>query len=666
MLGTIIEYIEHGRFVCAVVTGEPGKRLHLLNLNGREVKLAANRVVHQSRRRLPVDTAGRDQLIAELKEICALRANMELPVSLHEVWQLIAEEGDAKFAPRFLAELCFGGEVDDDQEAAFLRAVFEDKIYFKYRGEHIRAHSPEAVAQLIERREREREKEAFLDAAAVALRRVWRGEEAGEWERDRVVGILRDYYLLGKECGGETAIMARDLLKRAGLTAPHDPFHVLVKLGVWSAHENLGVLRHGVPVEFGPEALAQGESIVAALESEHFYGRRDYRDLPLVTVDGAATRDFDDALHIERRGENFLVGVHISDVAGHIPPKSPLFREAEARVSSLYFPDAVIPMLPPSLSEGALSLIEGRDRPAVSCMVTLSPDGEVLSYQLVRSLVRVRRQLTYEQAERQARRDGADLHDLLTLSVRLKQRRIKAGALIIPIPDVNFRFDERGDVAEVRLSPVDSPMRSMVAEYMVLANTLFARFLADRQEPGLYRSQGPARKRFFSQPDESDLFVNFRQRRFLSRGNLTTTPKRHDGVGVEQYTTVTSPIRRLLDLVVQHQITGILAGRGAPFMLSDLNEFAAIITSTQSRLNVVRQLRHRYWLFRYLERRQGERFSAFVLDKRNRKVQVVLRDFLFEGELPFNNAIRPDLGDEVMVRVARVSAMDNIIRLEWG
>ena len=665
MPGTIIEYIEHGRFICAVVIGEAGKRLRLLNLNGREVKLAAARVVHSSRRRLPVDGISREQLMAELQEICARRGAIELPVPLEEVWQLAAEEEGETFTARFLAELCFGGEVDDDREAAFLRAVFADKIFFRYRDGRVQAHSPEAVAQLQERREQEQAREIFLEETAAALRRIRRGEEPGDWDREQGVGLLRDFYLLGKECPGERAVMARELLKRAGCTAPHDPFHLLVELGEWGPHENLGLLRYGLPVDFPQEALEQGKAIVNALDREHFYGRRDYRDLPLITVDGVSTRDFDDALHIERKGENFLVGIHISDVAGHIPPGTPLFREAEARISSLYFPDAVIPMLPPELSEGALSLIEGRDRPAVSCMVTLSPEGEVLSFQIVRSLVRVRHQLSYDQAERLATRDGSDLQLLALLADRLRRRRIEAGALIIPIPDVVFRF-QNGEVSEVRLSPVDSPMRSMVAEFMVLCNTLSARFLADREEPGLYRTQGPAHKRFFTQPDENDLFTNFRQRRFLSRGHLITTPKRHDGVGVEAYTTVTSPIRRLLDLVIQHQITGILAGNGATFTVPQLNEFAAIITTTQSRLNQVRQLRHRYWLFRYLEPRQGERFPAFVLDKRNRKVQVVLKDFLFEGELPFNNAIRPDLGDEVMVRLAKVSALDNLIRLEWG
>ena len=96
-----------------------------------------------------------------------------------------------------------------------------------------------------------------------------------------------------------------------------------------------------------------------------------------------------------------------------------------------------------------------------------------------------------------------------------------------------------------------------------------------------------------------------------------------------------------------------------------MNEFASLITSAQSRVNLVRQLRHRYWLYKYLENKKGEYLSAIVLDKRNNKVQVVLQDYLFEGELPPNQAIRPEAGDTVRVKIAKVSPMDDVLGLEW-
>ena len=659
MQGKIIEYVEHGKFICAAIMEEAGGRLHLLNQNGREVKLTPNRVVHQSRPVISVK-ADHDLIIKTLQETDRTRQHLALPVPLEEVWQLASEEEDLTFTPQFLADLCFGGQATEDQVSSLLRAVFSDPIYFKFRDNHIVAHAPEVVAQLLAKQEEARQRENMLKVGAQALKKIMAGETPESWPEQDCLKIIGDHYLFDKEA--EHGELARELMKEAGLTRPHDAYWIMVKSGRWQEHENIGLLRHRPPVEFSDEAMDQARAIVAQAQTLPLEGRLDLRHLPVITIDGASTRDFDDALHLVRDGENFEVGIHISDVAHYVPPGSPLFKEAEARSTSIYFPDAVVPMLPRELSEGTLSLLKDQDRAALTFLVTLSPDGEIIKSRIVRSVVRVQRQLSYQEAESLVSSDQ-ELAHLADLSRRLMRRRVAAGALIIPIPDVVFHFHQ-GRVTAIRLMEVDTLMRSLVSEFMVLANTLAASFLADRQEPGLYRTQEPARKRLMQQP-EHDLYLNFRQRRFLARGLLITTPKRHDGVGVEQYTTVTSPIRRLLDLVIQHQIGSILAGRGARFREREMHEFSSLISSAQSRVNLVRQLRHRYWLFTYLEQKKGEYLPALVLDTRHNKVQVVLLDYLFESELPANQAIRPEHGDTVRVRVAKVSPLDDTLTLEW-
>ena len=661
MQGTIIEYVEHGKFICAIVTAQQGSRLHLLNQNGREINLPKNRVVHQSSKTIAIDQ-GRDQLIKHLQDTASSRQAIKLPVSLAEIWQFITEERDQQFQPKFLTELCFSDETGDDQIAAFTRAIFNDKTYFKYKGELILAHSPETVEQLMEKKERERQKEIILQSGAKALKKLSEGIETDNWPRQDCLNILQDYYLFDKDA--EQWQLARELLQRSSLTKPHDVFHILVATGRWHKNQNIHLLRQQVPLDFSDEALSQAEVIVENSDSAVSTDRLDLRHLPVLTIDGASTRDFDDALHVEQKGDNFEVGIHITDVARYIAPRSPLFNEAEARTTSIYLPDSTVPMLPKVLSEGSLSLIEGKDRAAVSFIITLSSDGDILNSKIVRSLVQVKRQLSYDMAEAMLD-DDTDLQHLVMLSKKLQQKRISNDALIILVPDVVFRFDrDHQSITDIVLNDVDSTMRVLVSEFMILANSLGAKFLADRQEPGLFRSQDLPNKRFFTQP-EHDLFINFRQRRFLSRGHLTTTPKRHSGVGVEQYTTLTSPIRRLLDLVVQHQIVSILSGQGSRFSESEMSCFGSIITSAQSKVNLVRQLRHRYWLFKFLETKAGSRLPAIVLDKRNRKVQVVLKDFLFESDLPANQATHLELGDIITVKLSKVSALDNTIRLEW-
>ncbi len=657
--GKIIEYIEHGRFICGVVLQDSGKRLHLLNQNGREVSLPPARILDASTGQIG-QCSSRDEWLKQLKSVDETRKEKMAAIDLEEIWTLASEEPETVFSPRFLAELAFGEEATDDHVAAFMRCIFVDRLFFKYKEGKINAHSPEVVEQLRIRAEKERQKEAFLVEGAKHLTAIWQGTNDDWQDKDTCLHLLSDYYLFGNEI--PESDVARELLKRAGLTAPHDAYLLLVKAGVWERNENIPLLRHEVPVEFPDVVQEKAMSMETKVDELLAEGRKDFRKLPILTIDGEYTRDFDDALHIEKRGDNYMVGIHITDVAHYIKPGDPLFQEAVRRVTSIYFADGRVPMLPPEISEGVCSLIAGQDRPAMSFMVLLNEEGEVLDYDIYASIVKVDRQLSYSEVNDLIGRDR-ELTDLSRLADTLKQRRISGGAILLPIPDVNIIFD-RDDTVAVRLDDVDSPARRLIAEFMVLANTLGARYVADQEVPGLYRIQGEPRKRLLY-GQEKELFAIYRQRKFLSPAQLVTKAAQHSCVGVPQYTTVTSPIRRLLDLVMQLQIMSVLQGRGSMFSEAELKNMARDITTVQSKVNLVRQLRHRYWLLKFLAASVGKRVSALVIDKGPKRIQIVLTDCLLDGDLPANQAMHADPGDVISVKVARVSPLDNLLRLEW-
>jgi exoribonuclease II len=657
--GKIVEYIEQGRFICAMVLEEQNRRLRVVNQNGRDVNLPFSRIVHQSGGRFPAES--RDEIEQILRETAEKRQHLMQEVNLAELWELTRESPEVSFTASFLAELAFGAGSGDDQVAAFLRCVFEDRLYFKYKDGMVIAHPPEVVEQLQTRQEKERQKEVLLTAGARGLMELAKGEVPNDFpERETCLRLVRDYYLFGNEAPeSETA---RELLKRAHLTRPHDPFNLLVRAGVWHPHENIHLLRQQLPVEFAAEAITQADSLSEAdPETLIAAGHRDLRHLPLLTIDGESTRDYDDALHLEKRGENYLVGIHVTDVAHFVKPGDPLYMEAVRRATSIYLPDRQIPMLPPFISEGICSLIAGRPRAALSFLVLLSPRGEVVDFDIISSLVTVKRQLSYPRADQMISHDE-ELRILAALSLELRQRRLEKGAMLLPIPDVDIRIGPDEEI-EIALSDVDTPARTLVAEFMVLANSLGAQLVADRQAPGLFRSQEPPRK-IISSGLEKDLLVNFMQRRCLAPGRLGTAPLPHSGVGVMMYTTVTSPIRRLLDLIMQHQIKSLIRGRGALFSDSELQDLAGVITSTQGRVGLVRQLRCRYWILRFLEKHRGERFEALVLARGPKRVQVLLSELLLESDLPLPQA-RVHAGARVDVAIGQVSALDDFLRLEW-
>ncbi len=656
--GKIIEYIDQSRFICALVIEDNGKRLRLVNQNGREMNLPLGRVIHQTDQRYPLELS-REDIQRMLKETTARRQELTSLVNLAEIWELAVEEDDSAFSPDFLAELNFGGEITDEHVAAFLRCVFSDRLFFKYREGRVLVHSQEVVEQLKDKAAKEKAREELLEKGAEALQNLMRGKDIDDWpEREKCLSLLADYYLHGNEAPQSST--TRELLKRARLTRPHDPFYLLVAAGVWDENENIPLLKKELPVEFSDAVMAEADVAEPSADELLAAGRRDLRHLELLTIDGASTRDFDDALHLEERDNGILVGIHIADVTPWVPVGSALFNEALERGTSLYFPEGQIPMLPESLSQGVCSLLKDKPRPAISFLVLLSSSGEVLEFELCRSVVSVKRRLTYSDAGKMLEHDK-ELQVLARLSQALRERRLENGALLLPIPDVNIRI---GEQVQVTLSDVDTPARTLVAEFMVLANTLGGQYLCDREIPGLYRCQEPPRKRLY-QGAEKDLFLNFRQRKYLSRGELQIKPGRHSGVGVPQYTTVTSPIRRLLDLVIEHQLVNVLQGKGQLFSQSDCKDYMAKIIHSLSRANFVRQSRQRYWILSYLVQKVGSRLSAFVVDIQSRRIRVVIKEVLLETDLPLGRNDDIELGDVIRLKLTKVDPLDNTLRLEW-
>jgi exoribonuclease-2 len=147
--------------------------------------------------------------------------------------------------------------------------------------------------------------------------------------------------------------------------------------------------------------------------------------------------------------------------------------------------------------------------------------------------------------------------------------------------------------------------------------------------------------------------------------HLLTTPKSHSCVGAPQYTTITSPIRRLLDLIMQLQINYLIMGKGILFSKKDMKHFGSIIQTTLEKANGVKYLRQRYWILKYLQARKSARLPALVVDSGSKRVHIFLEEFLLDADLPLNPAFKVTAGDTVVVKIAKVDPLGNILKLEW-
>ena len=526
--------------------------------------------------------------------------------------------------------------------------------------------SPVVVERLLAQRAKEALRLERIAKGAKWLETIWQDESPTSPDNDFEDAVeefwipaLQDYCIQGDD--SDYAPSVKGLLKHAGLSGHSDAFNTLVKAGVWDSNQNLELIRQGIKADFPPEVLEQAEVLAARQPDPSAEGREDLRAIHIVTIDGAESRDLDDALSFCKKGTGWEIGIHITDIGTETEPGTPLFNEAVSRATSIYLPEQQIPMLPDILSHDQWSLLQDRDRRALSFFISVDNHGRITGSRITRSIIRVARRMSYREAEEDILTGGhlAPLHDLCG---RLMKRRIENGALPLPIPELIINVTD-GQVS-VNLGRL-GPARFLVSECMILANVVAARFLRDNRIPALYRSQPPPRQQIIF-GEEQDLLANYRQRRLISRGSLGPSPEKHSGLGVDCYTTVTSPLRRGLDLLMQQQITSFLKTGKPEHTANDLEDIAIKLSSGLAAAAAVRQNRTRYWTLKYLETRKEEPIKAWILEKmRGNKLLVVLQDTLTPVEIPLRPQLEWALDMEIDVKIKRVVPWENILKVDW-
>jgi len=257
----------------------------------------------------------------------------------------------------------------------------------------------------------------------------------------------------------------------------------------------LVILKFGLPDEFSPELDAQAEKLTADLTPQALAGRLDLRQLPLVTIDGENARDFDDGVSVVKSPEgNYTLYVAIADVSHYVAPGSALDQEAQARGTSIYFPQRAVHMLPERMATDICSLKPGEDRLAVTVILDYDRLGILKDYRFARSVVRNHARLTYRlvqslltEKDRELRRSYRPFLKMLDwmaeLCLLLRERRGERGSLLMSIPEAEVILDERGWPVDMRR--VDHLVaHQIIEEFMIAANEAVATYLG---EPCLFR-----------------------------------------------------------------------------------------------------------------------------------------------------------------------------------
>lgn len=256
------------------------------------------------------------------------------------------------------------------------------------------------------------------------------------------------------------------------------------------------IRKHQLPRSFSEAVLAEARS-VARIDPAELPHRRDFRGLPIVTIDGESAKDFDDAVYVEEQPDGgWLLQVHIADVSHYVQPGSLLDLEARLRGTSVYFPDRAIPMLPQELSTDICSLRPGQDRLVLSCLIRLDAEARILGYEVVEGLIRSAARMTYTEVhailsgDRPTRERYAQLVPAFERMQRLAQlmnrRRSERGSIDFDLPEPVIDFDEQGQMRGVSRSERTWANR-LIEEFMLAANECVASWLEDLAVPSLYR-----------------------------------------------------------------------------------------------------------------------------------------------------------------------------------
>jgi exoribonuclease-2 len=657
--GKVVAFFEQKKILLAVCLEVKGNKLHLLTEENREMTLGPNRIVLASSQTLN-PTLPHESLLETLKEAGKQQKELTGACSLRELWELVWEER-REFSLQDLAELIFNPPVTFNQEMGLFRALFEDRLYFKPKADLYEPREPEKVEEIVLQIEREAEQAREIEEGSRWLARIWSGEPADPSPRkDEIIRVLKEFAILGTEAPDQAK--ARALLQAAQISSPHAPFELLVRMGVWGEDENLFLHRHQISQAFPEKVLSEAEQILAQ-SSRGIAPQPQDCDLTFLhplTIDSEFSRDIDDGLSVQRMGNDLQVGIHITDVATYLNGFAEIFREAMARATSIYLPDQRIPMIPPILSEGACSLIVGEKRRAVSFLVRFDPEGGMLEYRIVPSIIQVERRLSYDQVDHLLEEMDEELTLLKRISERLGQRRIEMGAFFIPRPERVIRVNRDKEIILYKRDR-ESPSQKMVAEFMILANSLTALFLKEKEVPAIYRGQMEPREKV-PPMEKFDALQAYRLRRIMNRVEVSTRPSRHAGLGAEAYLTLTSPIRRFYDLLVERQILGSLRGT-AVMTQEQLEEIISQVGPILSRVGLVEELTEQYWVMRFLEKKIGSTTTAVVLDRFSNRYHIHLEEYLLEVDMAANPGREFIPGDQVLVRIEKSNARQGILKI---
>lgn len=430
-----------------------------------------------------------------------------------------------------------------------------------------------------------------------------------------------------------------------------------------------------LPVEFPEKVMNQAARTAQEVSEADRAGRRDLRDVVMVTIDGEDAKDLDDAVSVSFDGEKYQLGVHIADVTNYVQENSALDREALKRGTSVYLVDRVIPMLPHALSNGICSLNEGVDRLALSCLMTVDQKGEITDYEICESVINVNKRMSYRVVQELLTKDGltektpqpgeedyrqyAELlpmfREMETLAGLLREKRRKRGSIDFDFPECKIYLDSEGHPTDIK--PYErNTATDIIEDFMLAANETVAQHFYWMELPFVYRvhdvpdadrlqkltaiisnfgysmkAVGKAKSKVSSEeihPKEiqkllariagtpEEAMISRMALRSMKQAKYSVECTGHFGLACAYYCHFTSPIRRYPDLqihrIIKEQLRGRMNDDRTAHYRELLPEVAKHSSETERRADEAERETDKLKKVEYMEQHVGESFDGVI------------------------------------------------------
>ena len=656
--GTLIEFRLSGDRRLATVDRPEGKK-HWIAVDER----GQSHTLHP--RQITYEVTG---CTLKPSEIPSFLKEVELyldPSSLEVAWELLVEDGEAVTCAQ-MAQLLFSDQSPPLCYAAHC-LLSEDKVYFKQKADGYEPRPAAVVAEIKHQRSaqesKQREQQDFLSRVQQRLAGV-----PEEWQdSDRSRFDLLERFVLHPENANRPA---QDLLAAIGRPqTPQSAFDALVELGWWSPHENLPLRRSQIPIHFRRELIEVAQQCLVSPPPDPDSERVDLTGLKVYTIDDESTQEIDDGLSLEVLDDGGQrLWIHIADPTRLVRPGDELDLEARRRSTTLYLPTGMVPMFPPALATGPMSLVQGKVCPALSFGVVLDEAGSIQDYQIRASVVKPTYRLTYEDVDEMLElgiRAEPEIAAIATWAKKRQEWRRTQGAISIHMPESVIKVKNEDEISIEVLE--DSKARLLVAEMMILAGEVAGRYGQTHQIPLPYRGQPqpelPSEEELMQLPAGPVRFCAMR--RCMPKSEMSITPLRHAGLGLGIYTQVTSPIRRYTDLMSHFQIKAHLRGDPLPFSTQQLQETMLSVTTAANEATWVERQTNRYWGLEYLRRNADRVWQALVLRwlrEQDNEGLILLEDLGLELKMRFRRSVA--LGDRLDVQVSHADPRQDVIHFK--